>query len=363
MWAMDAFERAIREQGEVFAQALPALAGAVAATGSVLRRWGEDGGRRGPLWIAGMGSSFHAAVAGAVAFQRRGWPALAVEAAELLHYGLGAVTPESPVLLVSQSGESAEVVALLERLRGHERLLGVTNEAGSTLGREVPLVLPLALPPDGGVAVKTFGWSLAALVLLAEEAAGGAREAGVGAAAGGARAALEEAVEHLRRDGEALFAAARAAVQLFEPGRTPVFVGRGPALATAGQAALTFQEVLARPALAMGAGQFRHGPMELFGGEVVLAAVARGSTADLVRRLAGEAETSACPVLLLDEGNGVEWAPTEAGDGYLEVPALADELAPLYDVAFFQALVGALAAREGRTPGQFQFADPVTREE
>lgn len=360
---MDAFERAIREQGSVFAERLDALVASVQDAALSPQAWLPTRGRPAvPILITGMGSSYHAAVAGAAAFRRRGWPAYAVDASELLHHDLGAVTPETILLAVSQSGESAEVVGLLEKLPFHERLVGITNDRASTLGRRAPVVLDLAVPPDGSVAVKTYGWSVAALVLLAAAAAAQGQE-NPSDSLEASQEALQRTVDCLRRDSEALWSAARAAAPLFETRRTPVFVGRGPALSTIGQAALTFEEVLARPALALGAGQFRHGPMELFAGEVVLIAVARGSTAELVRRLVADAEAAGCQVLLLQEGAETGWSPGARGGGYLGVPVLREELAPLYDVVFFQALVSTLARLEGKIPGQFRFAQHVTRRE
>ena len=92
--------------------------------------------RRGRIVFSGMGSSYDACYPAVTALATEGVATLMVDAAELLHFRLPILREEDLLVLVSQSGESAETVGVARSLRGSARaptIACVTNGAGNTL--------------------------------------------------------------------------------------------------------------------------------------------------------------------------------------------------------------------------------------
>ncbi|MEY3200944.1 MAG: hypothetical protein RIR70_494 [Pseudomonadota bacterium] len=73
-----------------------------------------------------------------------GTPSLFLHPAEASHGDLGMLSPGDLVLMISKSGESAELADIIEYCRRHAiRIIAVTGEQGSTLGRAAHIVLRL----------------------------------------------------------------------------------------------------------------------------------------------------------------------------------------------------------------------------
>ena len=70
----------------------------------------------GSVLFTGMGSSYDACYPAATALSARGVSCSMLDTAELLHFRLPALRPDTLLVCVSQSGESAELVRLVERL-------------------------------------------------------------------------------------------------------------------------------------------------------------------------------------------------------------------------------------------------------
>jgi arabinose-5-phosphate isomerase len=96
--------------------------------------------------ITGMGKSGHIARKIAATLASTGTPALFVHPAEASHGDLGMITAQDVVIMLSNSGESAELRDILVYSRRfHVPLIAITARRDSTLGREADTVLEL--PP------------------------------------------------------------------------------------------------------------------------------------------------------------------------------------------------------------------------
>ena len=97
---------------------------------------------KGRVIVAGIGKSGHIARKIAATLTSTGTPASFLHPVEGLHGDLGLVSEEDVALLLSKSGESAELLTLLEHLRRFGvRTIALTGAADSTLGRECDAVL------------------------------------------------------------------------------------------------------------------------------------------------------------------------------------------------------------------------------
>ena len=97
---------------------------------------------KGRVIVSGIGKSGHVARKIAATLTSTGTPASFLHPVEGLHGDLGLVGADDVALLLSKSGESAELLTLLEHLRRFgTRAIALTGAADSTLGRECDAVL------------------------------------------------------------------------------------------------------------------------------------------------------------------------------------------------------------------------------
>jgi arabinose-5-phosphate isomerase len=87
---------------------------------------------RGRVVVTGIGKSGHSARKLAATLASTGTPAFFVHAAEASHGDLGMITRDDVVVLLSNSGETDELVSLLPHLkRQGARLIALTGNEGS----------------------------------------------------------------------------------------------------------------------------------------------------------------------------------------------------------------------------------------
>lgn len=129
-------QRVIRMEAEALAEVERRIGdGFVAAVDLIARS-------KGRVIVSGIGKSGHVARKIAATLTSTGTPASFLHPVEGLHGDLGLVGADDVALLLSKSGESAELITLLEHLRRFGTktiaLIGATN---STLGRDCDAVL------------------------------------------------------------------------------------------------------------------------------------------------------------------------------------------------------------------------------
>lgn len=148
------------------------------AGGLLLERCGGD--RRGRLVVVGMGKAGIIGRKLAATFASTGTPAFFLHPAEARHGDLGMLCEHDCLLVLSHSGASEEVVALLPSFaRIGVPLIALTGRAASPLGRYAEAVLdigrvreacPLGLAPSTSTtAMLAFGDALAMAVLEARD--------------------------------------------------------------------------------------------------------------------------------------------------------------------------------------------------
>ncbi|HKS68071.1 MAG TPA: KpsF/GutQ family sugar-phosphate isomerase [Candidatus Acidoferrales bacterium] len=101
---------------------------------------------KGRVVVSGLGKSGLVGRKVSATFASTGTPSLFLHAAEALHGDLGMLTPDDVLLAISQSGETEELVALLEpvkRLGIH--LIAMTAQARSSLATASDVALDIAV--------------------------------------------------------------------------------------------------------------------------------------------------------------------------------------------------------------------------
>ena len=131
-----------------------------------LRQWLREAG--GNLVIAASGSSRHAGMVGELLLEDRGI-AVDVEYASEYSYRTERALKHASVLVISQSGETADTLAALRKAHrlGH-KTMAITNVPASTMAREATVSFPTQAGRERAIpATKSFTAQLLNLHLLA----------------------------------------------------------------------------------------------------------------------------------------------------------------------------------------------------
>jgi glutamine---fructose-6-phosphate transaminase (isomerizing) len=205
------------------------------------------------IYLTGIGSSYHAAVAAAAAFHRAARPVYLQDAAELSHFSV--LPPGSALVILSRSGESAEILKLLANARESNAIVvGLTHSEGSSLARQarIPLVIPVQL--DHSISVNTYTCLAASATILASTVVDRFRFA--------TRDELLRAIEAMS-ERISVWQRQIACTNWLSRDSAYYFLARGSSLATCHEARLLWEEGAKHPATSMGTASFRHGPQEI----------------------------------------------------------------------------------------------------
>lgn len=126
------------------------------------------------IYIVACGSAYHAAVTGKYVLENLARISVEVDLASEFRYRNPVMEEGAMVIVVSQSGETADTLAALResKKRGF-KVLGIVNVVGSSIAREADSVLYTWAGPEIAVATtKAYSTQLVALYLLALKFAG-----------------------------------------------------------------------------------------------------------------------------------------------------------------------------------------------
>ncbi len=283
------------------------------------------------VYLVACGTSHYAGLVGKRLLER--WARLPAEAAiaSELRYGDPVLGPDSLVVLITQSGETADTLAAgrLAAAAGAPTL-AVTNTLGSSVTRDADATLFLQVGPEiGVVGTKTFTGQLAVLTLLAAEL--GHRRGhldldAIAALTDDLRALPEAVAAAIAREPEA-----RAAAETLAQRRSMFFIGRGFNHPIALEAALKLKEISYIHAEGYPAGELKHGPIAMLEpGIPVFAFATPAPTYDKTVSNIEEVRARGAEILVV-AGDGDETIARHA-DHVLRVPVLREELAPFVNV-------------------------------
>ncbi|WP_298010727.1 MULTISPECIES: SIS domain-containing protein [Anaerolinea] len=305
-----------------------------------LRRLRSGGFRR--VVLTGMGSSLYALIPLWYHLLDEGYHALWVETGELLHYGIGWVKPDDLLIVVSQSGRSAEVVEWISRAQA--TILGVTNTPESPLAKASHALILTEAGEEATVSCKTYVATLTSLALLGEVCVGGDPEA--------LRDLLNRTAEQMETYLTRIDAHIQHLLGVLQGVEHVIYAGRGISLASAETAGLITKESVKIPAEGMSAAAFRHGPFELISPRL------------FVLVFEGEEPARALNRKLVDEINRYQGKAHLVGESASEetfsIQPLAVQARPLLEILPVQMMTLSLAQLRGRVAGEFTLASKIT---
>lgn len=104
---------------------------------------------KGRLIVCGMGKSGWVGRKISATLASTGTPSYFVHPAEAMHGDLGMITPDDAILLVSNSGETAELMGVLTYIKRYNIFsIAITKGTHSTLAQAVDVVIPLPLAEE-----------------------------------------------------------------------------------------------------------------------------------------------------------------------------------------------------------------------
>jgi glucosamine--fructose-6-phosphate aminotransferase (isomerizing) len=212
--------------------------------------------------IAASGTSWHAALIGEYLIEGLAHVPVEVEFAHEFSYRMTPVRRDTLVLVISQSGETADtLMALREAKRRGHKALAIVNVVGSTIARESDGGIYMHAGPEIGVAsTKAFIATLTILTLLAVHLG---RMRMLSAAS--AQKVLSD-LEALPAQIESLLAKSDAIKQValkYASAEDFFFLGRGYSFPTALEGALKLKEISYIHAEGYSAAEMKHGPIAL----------------------------------------------------------------------------------------------------
>ena len=284
-----------------------------------------------PLVWLGMGASYCSSIAGATRSTLAGRPSFSVEASEWLHYARDTWPAVGGPILMTTSGESAELVELC-REGAHPRIL-ICDSPESSCWREADIRLPILAGIEKGNATKSYTNCAAVSNILAAELLGQRWQS---------EAAQVESA--LARSLQLAFAQRREIEAFCHGVDTLEIMGRGAALGGALMGALCVREMTAWRVHAHSGGAFRHGPfLDVDSGHAAMI-LALGRNADLGRGLARDCIAKGGKAVLV-----VDREPVNSGAGLLTVKLepVPESWEGLTSVSAPQALALALIERLG----------------
>ncbi len=308
--------------------------------------------RAGEVFFVACGTSYHACLAASYMFSKLAMLAThPVIASEFVEQHGRSVNIDSTLLVVSQSGETADTLAAVECARERAAtVLGLTNVIGSTLTRVARVYVSQQSGPEIGVAAtKTFTSQLSVLSQLALRLAkkrGKVSHVEI--------EELEEKLDQIPDIVEAIIVNQEEKIKQlakkYRDKRCFFFLGRGISSASAMEGRLKLMEIAYLPSIAYPAGESKHGPISLIekGFPVVFVCPEDETRKTIVGNIMEMKARGASIITVLEEGDEEIKA---LSDDYIEIPkGLPEVLSPVPAVIPLQLFAYYMAIERGCDP-------------
>lgn len=282
--------------------------------------------------MTGMGNSYYAVIPSWIKLNKAGFNIQIAETSELLYYMLD-ILKDSIVIVISRSGETVEVVKLLDVMPENTLVVAVTDNPNSTLASRSDLIVPTKAGEEHLAASKSHLALLTALHMLSSDLMKENIDL--------EKEKLLRVADIIERYQRRCLDESRQISEKLAKCNSIIIVSRGPTVSSAYTGALVMKEMVKIHCEGYSAAQFRHGPMEILGPTVgVIVMSGPKETRRLNVKMAFDVAEFGSPTVLIDyfEENfekGMLIRIDEPPDSYLD--ALV-ELPPIYALTYYMAL-------------------------
>jgi glucosamine--fructose-6-phosphate aminotransferase (isomerizing) len=304
------------------------------------------------VFLVACGTSYHACLAGSYMFSKLAflgtYPAIASECVEQHGKSIGI---DSTILAVSQSGETSDTLAAVMTARERAAtILGLTNVVDSTLTRVSRVYVDQQSGPEIGVAAtKTFTSQVSVLAQLALRVAKKR-----GKVSQDEMDYLGERLKNLPDYAETIIQTqeekVRCVAKKYKDAKAFLFLGRGINTATAYEGRLKLMEIAYVPAIALPAGESKHGPIGLVepGFPVVIVCPKDETHKTVIGNIMEMKARGASVIAVVEEG---DQEVERLADDFIEVPkGIGEVLSPILFVIPLQLFAYHMAVEKGHDP-------------
>jgi glucosamine--fructose-6-phosphate aminotransferase (isomerizing) len=302
--------------------------------------------------ISACGTAYYAGLIGKYWIERFGRIPVEIDVASEFRYREAPLDDTGLMIVVSQSGETADTLASLRYAKAHgQKVLSVVNVPTSTIARESDAVaLTLAGPEIGVASTKAFTCQLSVLACLA-------------IAIGHARGALTQEREHelvsqligapgLMAEAVKREASIERLSASLAKAKDVLYLGRGTSYPLALEGALKLKEISYIHAEGYAAGELKHGPIALIDEAMPVIVIAPHDQVieKTVSNMQEVAARGGRIILIGDEKTAAEAAIHF--DGIIAMPEMAPDFAPIVYAVPAQMLAYHTAVAMGKDVDQ-----------
>src|ERR687895_2716630 len=305
------------------------------------------------VMIAACGTSWHAGLAGKYMLEQLARVPVEVDYASEFRYRDPVIDERTLLLVISQSGETADTIAALREAKERgAKILSICNVQGSMITRESDgTILTHAGPEIGVASTKAFTSQMVALYLFALHL-GQLRGALTEAQARDHAQQLAELpvkIEHLLNESDELEELAKE----FFRSTDFLYLGRGINFPVALEGALKLKEISYIHAEGYPAGEMKHGPNALIDERLPVLFINTREDGNRASELRYEKTHSnivevkareGIVISVLTEGDTMS---SVVSDHVIEIPASSDLLSPILSIIPLQLLAYHIAVRRG----------------
>ena len=298
------------------------------------------------VYIVACGTAYHAGLVGKTVIEKMAKIPVEVDVASEFRYKEPLITEKTLIIVVSQSGETADTLAVLrDGKKQGARVLAITNVVGSSVSREAhDVIYPLAGPEIAVASTKAYVTQLVAFYIL------GLYFASL------KETVSEEYVEEIKKELLAIPEKIEAVLENQEgvkkyaaenyEQRDIYFLGRGVDYAVALEGSLKLKEISYIHCDAYAGGELKHGPIALIDkGTAVITLLTQEALKDKMVSNVREVSTRGGNIFAI-ANQGDEIAKTVAEE-VVYIPKTVDLLTPLVSVVPLQLLSYYVAKNKG----------------
>lgn len=322
--------------------------------------------------LTGMGSSFFASYISFYILNQHGLHAEMREAGEFLVHSFPINHPQffkdTIIILISQSGESGEIVALVKKLKDLNEgpiIVGMTNNPYSTLANEAHITLNIKAGKENSVTSKSYVCTLLLLYLMSKMIINPSFSLK------NAKSEILDIIQEINNficNIDKNNINYKKALSFFE--NTDEYLeilSQGPSLASAFQATLIYKEIVKGFSEANSISMFHHGGIECLNKKLILIIISSdenslSSNYNFIKE-----------IFQYREYRGIIHITNQHSKGMNSIKGMQKNLvefkhkipnsflSPIIEIVILQVLFYKIAQKKGIIPGKFRFSQKITK--
>ena len=275
------------------------------------------------LYITGSGTSYNAAEIAKYLMSKFANIKINTLISSELPFSPNEIEPDSTLITISQSGESADVLEAVKIAKeSNAKILSIVNLLNSSLSQQSSLAIGLNCGPEIGVAAtKSFTSQLAILYKITDQLCNGCVNPDW--------KKVSDAISHVLSNNLKIKELAKNLKEI-----TDIYVlGRGIHLPIAREAALKLKELSYIHAEGIPGGELKHGPLALMDSNVYVIIInPSDSTYNDTLNSANEIKARGAKII------GISDKKNDVYDHWIEIPSVDEALYPIVEIVPIQLL-------------------------